>query len=94
MFEMLEIMSSTEEGDQIQMAKKISYIKLKKLLLDRNMTGQDLRKVSGISTATLAKINRGDNVTTAVLLKICNGLECELGDIMELVDDSNNRVDI
>lgn len=94
MFEMLEIMSSTEEGDQIQMAKKISYIKLKKLLLDRDMTGQDLRKVSGISTATLAKINRGDNVTTAVLLKICNGLECELGDIMELVDDSNNRVDI
>lgn len=76
------------------MAKKISYIKLKKLLLDKGMTGQDLRKVSGISTATLAKINRGDNVTTAVLLKICNGLECEPGDIMELVDDANNRVDI
>lgn len=70
------------------MAKRISYIKLKKLLLDRGMTGQDLRKVSGISTATLAKINRGDNVTTAVLLKICNGMDCDLEDIMELVDDS------
>ena len=58
------------------------------------MTGQDLRKVSGISTATLAKINRGDNVTTAVLLKIYNGLECELGDIMDLVDDANDRIDI
>ena len=58
------------------------------------MTGQDLRKVSGISTATLAKINRGDNVTTAVLLKIYIGLECELGDIMELVDDANDRIDI
>ena len=69
------------------MAKKISYLKLKKLLLDRKMTGQDLRKVSGISTATLAKINRDDNITTAVLLKICNGLGCELNDIMELVDD-------
>lgn len=72
------------------MAKKISYIKLKKLLLDKGMTGQDLRKVSGISTATLAKINRGDNITTAVLLKICNGMDCELEDIMELVDDSKD----
>jgi DNA-binding Xre family transcriptional regulator len=69
------------------MSKRISYLKLKKLLLDRKMTGQDLRKASGISTATLAKINRDDNLTTAVLLKICNGLGCELEDIMELVDD-------
>lgn len=71
------------------MAKKISYLKLKKLLLDKKMTGQDLRKVSGISTATLAKINRDDNITTAVLLKICNGLKCELDDIMELVEDDS-----
>lgn len=69
------------------MSKRISYLKLKKLLLDRKMTGQDLRKASGISTATLAKINRDDNLTTAVLLKICNGLGCDLEDIMELVDD-------
>ena len=69
------------------MSKRISYLKLKKLLIDRKMTGQDLRKASGISTATLAKINRDDNLTTAVLLKICNGLGCELEDIMELVDD-------
>ena len=69
------------------MSKRISYLKLKKLLLDRKMTGQDLRKASGISTATLAKINRDDNLTTAVLLKICNGLGCELEDSMELVDD-------
>ena len=69
------------------MSKRMSYLKLKKLLLDRKMTGQDLRKASGISTATLAKINRDDNLTTAVLLKICNGLGCELEDIMELVDD-------
>ena len=71
------------------MAKKISYLKLKKLLLDKKMTGQDLRRVSGISTATLAKINRDDNITTAVLLKICNGLKCELDDIMELVEDDS-----
>ena len=73
------------------MAKKISYLKLKKLLLDKKMTGQDLRKVSGISTATLAKINRDDNITTAVLLKICNGLGCELDDIMELVDSIDDE---
>lgn len=68
--------------------KKISYLKLKKLLLDKNMTGQGLRRVSGISTDTLAKINRDDNITTAVLMKICNGLGCELDDIMELVDSN------
>lgn len=73
------------------MAKRISYLKLKKLLLDKKMTGQDLRRASGISTATLAKINRDDNVTTAVLLKICNGLNCELDDIMELVDDDSEK---
>ena len=77
------------------MAKKISYLKLKKLLLDKKMTGQDLRRVSGISTSTLAKINRDDNITTAVLLKICNGLKCELDDIMELVeDDELNQTEI
>lgn len=52
------------------------------------MTGQGLRRVSGISTDTLAKINRDDNITTAVLMKICNGLGCELDDIMELVDSN------
>lgn len=67
------------------MARKISYNRLWKLLIDKSMTRKDLRTVSGVSTASIAKLGRGDNITTGVLIKICDALECELEDIMELV---------
>ncbi|MCD8200795.1 MAG: helix-turn-helix transcriptional regulator [Clostridia bacterium] len=67
------------------MAKAISYNKLWKLLIDRNMTRQDLRKISGISTVSLAKMAKGENITTDVLIKVCNALDCEISDIMETV---------
>ncbi|WP_124060520.1 helix-turn-helix transcriptional regulator [Gordonibacter sp. Marseille-P4307] len=67
------------------MARKISYNKLWKLLIDKNMTRKDLRAISNVSPASIAKLGRGDNITTAVLIKICDALECELADIMELV---------
>ena len=63
----------------------ISYNKLWKLLIDKNMNKQDLRRLSGISTATIAKLGKGENVTTDVLLKICSALECDINDIMEIV---------
>lgn len=66
------------------MSRKISYNNLWKLLIDKNMTRNDLREASGVSTATIAKLGRGDNVTTAVLVKICDALDCELDEIMEL----------
>lgn len=69
------------------MAKTISYNRLWKMLIDKNMKRQDLKEVSGISTASIAKLGKGDNITTAVLLKICNALDCDLSDIMELVDE-------
>jgi DNA-binding Xre family transcriptional regulator len=62
----------------------INYNKLWKLLIDRRMTKTDLRRISGISTASVAKLGRGDNITTDVLLKICKALDCEINDIMEL----------
>lgn len=68
------------------MAKTISYNRLWKLLIDKNMNRQALKEISGISTASIAKLGRGDNITTAVLLKICNALDCDLSDIMELVE--------
>lgn len=71
------------------MAKTISYNKLWKMLIDKNMKRQDLKEVSGISTASIAKLGKGDNITTAVLLKICNALDCDLSDIMELVEETN-----
>ena len=53
------------------MAKTISYNRLWKMLIVKNMKRQDLKEVSGISTASIAKLGKGDNITTAVLLKIC-----------------------
>lgn len=66
------------------MKRGISYKNLWKLLIDRDMSKTDLRIISGVSTASIAKLGKGENITTDVLLKICNALECELADIMEL----------
>ena len=65
----------------------VSYKRLWKLLIDKNMKKQDLKKATGISATCIAKIGRGDNVTTDVLVRICTALDCKLEDIMELVPD-------
>jgi len=64
-----------------------SYKKLWKLLIDRDMKKKDLAKAAGLSTYTINKLNRGENVTTAVLAKICKTLDCNIGDIMEFVHE-------
>ena len=69
----------------------ISYKKLWKLLIDKNMTKMDLRDAAGISAASIAKLGKGGNITTDVLLKICNALDCKLEDIMETVNDEGIR---
>ncbi len=63
----------------------ISYDRLWKLLIDKKMNKQDLKRVTKLSSATIAKLGKGGNVTTDVLIKICEALECGLEDIMELV---------
>ena len=62
---------------------KMSYKKLWKLLIDKDMKKTDLRKKAGISSSSLAKIGKNENVTTDVLLRICEALECNLDDIAE-----------
>lgn len=64
---------------------KMSYKKLWKLLIDRDMKKSDLRKAAGISSSSLAKLGKDENVTTDVLLRICETLECNLNDIVETV---------
>lgn len=64
---------------------KISYNRLWKLLIDRNMKKQDLNRLTGISPTCIAKLGKGENVTTDVLVRICTALGCGLEDIMELV---------
>jgi DNA-binding Xre family transcriptional regulator len=75
------------------MAKSISYNKLWKLLIDKNMNKSDLRDKSKISTASLAKLGRNENLTTAVLLKICNALDCDVSDIMEVIEEPSDNKD-
>ena len=66
---------------------QISYNKLWKLLIDKNMTKMELKDAAGISAASIAKLGKGANITTDVLLKICEALDCTLEDIMETVKD-------
>lgn len=65
----------------------ISYNKLWKLLIDKKMNRRNLKDAAGISTATIAKLGKGENVTTDILVKICEALDCELDEIMELAHD-------
>lgn len=66
---------------------KISYKKLWKLLIDRDMMKKDLARQAGISTASIAKLGRNENVNTEIILKICIALSCDVSDIMEVVED-------
>jgi len=65
----------------------VSYKKLWKQLIDRDMKKKDLRVASGISTNALAKLGKNENVSTDVLEKICLTLSCDVGDIMEVLED-------
>ena len=76
---------------------RISYNPLWKLLIDRGMNKKDLRELSGISTSTIAKLGKGENITTDVLLKICTALNCQISDILETITDEdvvNNEIKI
>lgn len=66
---------------------RISYNKLWKLLIDKNMSKKQLREVTGLSSSSIAKLGKGENITTDVLLRICEKLECNISDIMEIVDN-------
>ena len=66
---------------------KISYNKRWKMLIDKDMNKHDLKERAGVSSASIAKLGKGDNITTDVLIKICEALNCRLEDIMESVDD-------
>ena len=65
----------------------VSYKKLWKLLIDLDMTKTQMRKESGITTGALAKLGKNENVSTEVLVKICNALHCDITDIMELTEE-------
>ena len=70
---------------------KMSYNKLWKLLIDKQMKKSDLRKKAGISSSSLAKLTKDENVTTEVLTKICRELRCDVADIMEFIPDEEEK---
>ena len=67
----------------------VSYNKLWKLLIDKNMTKTDLRLKADIATSTLAKLSKNEQVSLDVLLKICKVLNCEIQDVIELIKDGD-----
>ena len=65
----------------------ISYKKLWKLLIDKDMMKKELAEKANVSTTSIAKLGRNENVNTDILLRICTALECDFSDIMEIVND-------
>ena len=70
----------------------VSYKKLWKLLIDRDMKKKDLQQAAGVSSALIAKMGRNENVSTDSLVKICRALNCDIGDIMEVIQTSDQDV--
>lgn len=64
---------------------EVSYKKLWKLLIDKDMKKKDLQIIAGISWSSITKLSKGKNVSMEVLMKVCKALECNIGDIMDLI---------
>ncbi len=71
----------------------ISYKKLWKLLIDRDLKKKDLREMAGISPSTIAKLGRNENINTEVIIKICQALKCDICDMMEIIDSKSSDVE-
>ena len=71
----------------------VSYKKLWKLLIDKEMKKKDLQSVAGISWSSVTKLSKGENVSMDVLIQICTALNCDVGDVMELLPDEKEYKD-
>lgn len=69
----------------------VSYNKLWKLLIDKKLSKAELRRATGISPNTMTKMNQDEEVALSVLSKICRVLNCDIGDIVEFVNNSEER---
>lgn len=68
----------------------VNYNNLWKLLIDKGMKKKDLREVTGISTASLAKLGKNEYVSMEILVRICEALNCDISDIMEIKEVKEN----
>jgi len=69
----------------------ISYNRLWKLLIDNHMIKKDLKDKAELSTATMAKLGKNESVSLDVLVRVCKVLNCEIGDVVQIVDDENTK---
>lgn len=68
---------------------QLSYKKLWKLLIDRDLKKKDLSEIANVSSTCIAKLGRNENVNTNILVKICAALECDISDIVELTESTS-----
>lgn len=64
---------------------RISYNKLWKILIDKDMKRKDLQEAANVSSASIAKLGKGENISTDILLRICEALDCTIEDILETI---------
>lgn len=69
----------------------VSYKKLWKLLIDKDLKKKDLMVAAKISTTSLAKLTKGESLSTDILVRICRALDCDISDIMELLPEDNEK---
>ena len=70
---------------------EVSYKKLWKILIDKDMKKKDLQAAAGISWASVTKLSKGETVSMEVLMKVCKTLNCHIGDMMELIPTEDNE---
>lgn len=66
---------------------RVSYNKLWKILIDKDMKRKDLQEVANVSSASIAKLGKGENISTDILLRICEALDVTIEDILETIKD-------
>ena len=74
-------------------AMEVSYKKLWKILIDKDMKKKYLQAEAGISWASVTKLSKGETVSMEVLMKVCKTLNCDIGDIMELIPTEENAIE-
>lgn len=80
----------TDNEDKVTTVE-VSYKKLWKILIDKDMKKKDLQAAAGISWASVTKLSKGETVSMEVLMKVCKTLNCDIGDIMELIPTKDNE---
>lgn len=82
-----------KQANKKELSTQFSYNRLWKLLIDRNIKKQELQKMSDVSAASIAKMGRCENVTTDILLRICEALDCRVEEIMERVPNKETNTE-